>query len=101
MFKDLSPEEFKAKFEADKNAVLLDVRTAQEVSEGSIKGHINIDAFATDFAQQIEKLDKSKNYYVYCRSGRRSANACQVMAQKGFKELYNLEGGYMAWEVAF
>jgi rhodanese-related sulfurtransferase len=101
MFQDLSPEEFKAKAEANKNAVILDVRTAQEIAEGSIKGHIHIDAFAPDFAQQVEKLDKSKTYFIYCRSGRRSANACQIMAQKGFKELYNLDGGYMAWDAAF
>jgi rhodanese-related sulfurtransferase len=43
-------------------------------------------------------LDPSKNYYVYCRSGARSAQACQLMNQMGISSAYNLLGGYMEWE---
>ncbi|MEM9649010.1 MAG: rhodanese-like domain-containing protein, partial [Bacteroidota bacterium] len=47
---------------------------------------------------EIGKLDKSKNYYVYCRSGNRSAQACALMNSIGIETTYNLEGGFMNWE---
>jgi rhodanese-related sulfurtransferase len=97
-FQNLYVDEFKEQYEAHANAQLLDVRTAQEIAMGAIEGAIAIDAFDAQFAAKVGQLDKSKAYFVYCRSGRRSANACQIMAQQGFSELYNLEGGYMAWE---
>ena len=97
-YEDLYVDDFKEKIETDSNAVILDVRTQEEVDAGSIEGHININIFDDTFAEEVSKLDKSKTYLVYCRSGRRSANACQVMASKGFEKLFNLEGGYMAWE---
>ena len=97
-FKNLDVEDFKEAYEGHGNAALLDVRTPEEISQGAIDGASSINFFDSDFAARVEKLDKSKAYFVYCRSGRRSANACQIMGQKGFKELYNLDGGYMAWE---
>ena len=45
-----------------------------------------------------ETLDKSKNYYVYCRSGARSANACAIMNELGFENAYNLLGGIIEWD---
>jgi rhodanese-related sulfurtransferase len=48
----------------------------------------------------LEELDKSKNYYVYCKAGGRSAQACSIMSQMGFANTYNLEGGMMHWEGA-
>ena len=57
-----------------------------------------IDADPHDFLASIEKLDKSKSYFVYCRSGARSGQACQLMSQMGFSAVYNLEGGVLAWE---
>ena len=97
-FENLYVDEFKESYEAHTNAVLLDVRTPEEIAQGTIDGSININAFDADFAAKLGKLDSSKAYFVYCRSGRRSANACQLLAKQGVKELFNLEGGYMAWE---
>lgn len=77
---------------------VIDVRTAREVSQGKIKKAQNIDVMDTSFAQKLAKLDKSKPYLVYCRSGQRSAKACRMMAKEGFEELYNLKGGYMSWQ---
>lgn len=77
---------------------VIDVRTAREVSQGKIKKAQNIDVMDTSFAQKLVKLDKSKPYLVYCRSGQRSAKACRMMAKEGFEELYNLKGGYMSWQ---
>jgi len=49
------------------------------------------------FLEEVSKLDKSKNYYIYCRSGNRSGQACDIMEQLGFETTYNLEGGFMQW----
>ncbi len=77
--------------------VLLDVRTAQEVASGIIPGAVHIDISRPDFIEKINQLDKSKSYVVYCRSGRRSVSACNMMANEGFQQLYNLQGGILSW----
>jgi rhodanese-related sulfurtransferase len=56
-----------------------------------------IDYNSSDFEQQLDGLDKSKTYLVYCRSGNRSGKACHTMLDKGFKQVYNLDGGISAW----
>ena len=82
----------------DDNAVIIDVRTEDEFKEGMILGALNIDIYkGQGFIYLIEELDKSKNYYVYCRSGGRSSQACSIMNQMGFENTYNLLGGMMEW----
>jgi rhodanese-related sulfurtransferase len=96
---NLTQEDWVSQFEADENAVILDVRTEDEFNEGFIANAINIDIHrGQDFVNEIENLDKSKNYYVYCRSGMRSAKACEIMNQLGFENAYNLIGGITEWE---
>lgn len=96
---NLTQEDWVLQFEADENAVILDVRTEDEFNEGFIANAINIDIHrGQDFVNEIENLDKSKNYYVYCRSGMRSAKACEIMNQLGFENAYNLIGGITEWE---
>lgn len=96
---DLSQEEWEKQLEADNNAVVLDVRTQDEVDEGIIPNAINIDIHkGQGFIYELEKLDKTKNYYVYCRSGARSGQACGIMNQLDFKNAYNLVGGIMGWQ---
>lgn len=98
---NLSQQDWKSKLEADTNAVILDVRTEDECNEGIIPNAINIDIFkGQGFIYRLEELDKTKNYYVYCRSGARSAQACGIMNQMGFENTYNLEGGFMQWQGA-
>lgn len=83
----------------DDNAFMLDVRTPQEFEEGYIPGAVNIDIYlGQGFLEELGKLDKSKNYYVYCRSGARSGQACAIMNSIGIENAYNLEGGFMNWE---
>ena len=95
---NLTQEDWVSQYEADKNAVILDVRTELEYNEGSIANAINIDIYEGQvFITRLEDLDKSKNYYVYCRSGARSANACELMASLGFENAYNLLGGILEW----
>lgn len=96
---NLTQEDWVLQFQADENAVILDVRTDDEFNEGFIANAINIDIHrGQDFVNEIENLDKSKNYYVYCRSGMRSAKACEIMNQLGFENAYNLIGGITEWE---
>jgi rhodanese-related sulfurtransferase len=95
----LTQEDWVSQFEADENAVILDVRTEDEFNEGFIANAINIDIHSgQDFVNEIETLDKNKNYYVYCRSGMRSAKACEIMNQLGFENAYNLIGGITEWD---
>ena len=98
MIEDLSQEEWAEQLASDDNAVILDVRTDAEVAEGIIPNAIQIDFNkGQEFINEIETLDKSKNYYLYCRSGNRSGQACQIMEQLGFENAYNLEGGMLQW----
>ncbi len=95
---DLTQDEWAEQLENDDNAVVLDVRTDDEVTDGIIKNAIHIDIYkGQEFINKIEELDKSKNYYVYCRSGNRSGQACAIMDELGFKNAYNLEGGILQW----
>lgn len=96
---NLTQEDWVSQFEADENAAILDVRTEEEFNEGFITNAINIDIYkGQDFVTEIEALDKNKNYYVYCRSGMRSAKACEIMNQLGFENAYNLIGGITEWD---
>ena len=97
--KELSQEEWREQLAEDQNAQILDVRTQEEVDEGYIPNAKNIDIYkGQEFLDEVEQLDKSKNYYVYCRSGKRSAQACSIMDEKGFNKTFNLKGGFSEWE---
>ena len=93
----LSPEEF-AHMMATEDVVLLDVRTPREVSDGKIDGAVELDFNAPDFADRIADLDPAPTYLVYCAAGGRSNKACQLMADEGFERVYNLDGGFTAWQ---
>ena len=96
---DLTQEEWTEKFEANDHALILDVRTEDEFEDGSIPNAINIDIYqGQEFISGLKQLDKSKSYFVYCRSGSRSAQACAIMNQLGFENAFNLEGGFLDWE---
>lgn len=81
----------------DSSTVFLDVRTPAEFAEGHIEGSINVNLMDPTFMSQISQMDKSKTYYVICRSGGRSSSACGAMANSGFENAYNAEGGMMSW----
>tara|TARA_R110002049_G_scaffold3795_5_gene27588 strand:- start:66839 stop:67183 length:345 start_codon:yes stop_codon:yes gene_type:complete len=96
---ELTQEEWLSQLENDDNAVVLDVRTDAEVADGIIPNAIHIDIYkGQEFIDEVDALDKSKNYYVYCRSGNRSGKACQIMEELGFENAYNLLGGMLEWE---
>lgn len=97
---DLTQQEWVEQLGKDQNAIILDVRTEDEVGEGFIPNAINIDVKEPqEFLDKVNELDKTKNFYVYCRSGARSSQACAVMNQMcAIPNTYNLLGGFMAWE---
>ena len=96
---ELAPDAWAELQEQTSESVILDVRTEEEFESGYIKGALNMDIRGgPDFLDSIESLDKSKSYFLYCRSGARSGQACQLMSQMGFSALYNLDGGVLAWE---
>lgn len=94
--KNLSVDEF-AQMAADKQNVILDVRTPGEFSAGHISGAVNLDYNARDFQEQAAALDKRKTYLVHCATGVRSARACAKLSRLGFPNLFNLPGGFKAW----
>ena len=93
---ELNQSQWRDQLEKDANAVVLDVRTNAEVAEGMIPNAQQIDIMnAANFMEKVKQLDTSKNYYIYCRSGGRSAQACMIMNSLGFTNTYNLIGGMM------
>jgi rhodanese-related sulfurtransferase len=82
---------------ANENVQLIDVRTPQEYADGFIKGAKNINVNDTNFESEIQKLDKTKPVYIYCRSGARSQTAAKKMVELGFNQVVDLQGGYMNW----
>lgn len=83
---------------ASADTVILDVRTQEEVDAGIIPGAIHIDVLKSGFKNKAAELDTSKTYVVYCRSGRRSVTASEIMVNElNFTDVKNLEGGYNAW----
>lgn len=94
--KVVSPAEFKELMQ-EEGVQLIDVRTPGEVSEGMIEGATNIDYNGANFKEQIDALDRDQPVLVYCRSGGRSGRAAAMMKEMGFKEVYDLQGGYMNW----
>ncbi len=95
--KNLSPSEFLNGIQQDPDAVVIDVRTPEEFVEKRIHGALNIDIYAPGFQSEIDKLDRSKSYFVYCRSGSRSFHAGLYMAQQGFSSVFNLDSGIIGW----
>ena len=96
---NLNQSQWRSQLQEDDNAIILDVRTDMEVAEGMIPNARQINIQDTvGFMEKIKQLDTSKNYYVYCRSGGRSGQACMIMNSLGFQNTYNLMGGMMEWD---
>jgi len=90
-------EDFQIKMTEAENAIILDVRTPEELMAGYIEGASNVDFRADDFQSKLDSLDKNSTYLVYCASGGRSRNAADMMKELGFKTVYDLAGGFKGW----
>lgn len=93
----LSPQQFNEKLSATSNGIIVDVRTPEEYAEGHLTGSKLINYYDDTFKNQLSLLDKSKPVFVYCRSGKRSGASAQLLIELGFKEVYDLQGGFTAW----
>lgn len=82
------------------NRIVLDVRTPEEFADGHVEGAVMIDFYEPDFAEQIAGLDRDGSYLLYCRSGNRSEQARALMADLGFSDVADVEGGIVAWTEA-
>lgn len=96
---NVNVEQFSKLVDANKG-VVLDVRTPGEWEEGTIGDAIKINYYDSDFETQLEKLNKEEPVLVYCKKGGRSAGAAEILKNKGFKKVFNLEGGISAWKDA-
>lgn len=91
---------FAEKLKSNKNPQLLDVRTPEEFNSEHIENATNVNWNSDDFLTKSENYDKSKPIFVYCKVGGRSSQAASKLAELGFSEIYNLEGGIMKWNAA-
>jgi thioredoxin 1 len=94
----LDAPRFQIKLNKTPNAQLIDVRTPDEYAGGHLKKSKNIDYNGNDFEGQLNTLSKTKPVFVYCLSGGRSAAAANLMRKKGFKQVYELDGGFLKWK---
>jgi rhodanese-related sulfurtransferase len=92
----LMASDFVSQYKKTSDAVLVDVRTPEEFRAGHIEGAVNIDFENPSFQTEIQKLDTTKSYFVYCRSGNRSGQALSVMDKVGMKNTYELKGGIVS-----
>jgi thioredoxin 1 len=95
----LTSDSFEKRLNEDKNQQIVDVRSPDEFSKSHIENAFNINLEGKEFHQQVSALDKSRPVFVYCLSGGRSAKAAAYMRKKGFKEVYELNGGLMQWNL--
>ena len=98
--KTITVPDFEQKLNGTQAAQLVDVRTPGEFAGGHLKNAVNMDVNGDKVSQQFATLDKARTVFVYCKAGGRSAHAAGMLADMGFKEVYNLDGGIMKWESA-
>ena len=95
---DLSQQDWAQMAKEDANGLIIDVRTDMELEEGKISNAIQCNIQnSVRFMEDVKRFDPNKNYYVYCKAGGRSGQACAIMNQMGFDNAYNLLGGFQEW----
>ena len=79
------------------NITILDVRTSQERAHGYINNSTHIDFYDDSFLEKVNLLNKENSIYIYCKVGGRSTKVSEKISELGFKDVYNLEGGFISW----
>ena len=95
----LSTKEFKKKWNNSDDALLLDIRTPEEIAKGYLKDAVFIDFYDSSFKQQVSAIDKNKKVFIYCAIGGRSWDAAKIMHEMGFQNVYDLKGGIIVWKI--
>jgi rhodanese-related sulfurtransferase len=98
--KTIEAKDFAETMNTTQNPQILDARTPEEFTEGHIDNAANVNWLGDRFVADAEKFDKTKPVFVYCKSGRRSKKATEKLQELGFKNIYELEGGFMKWSAA-
>ncbi|UKM64663.1 rhodanese-like domain-containing protein [Flavobacteriaceae bacterium GSB9] len=93
----IEPEQLSVVLQQDEDIQLIDVRTPKEYNELHIKGAVNFNFYDENFAEHLIALNKEKPVYVYCRSGKRSAQSVAELKKQGFTTIYDLQGGILNW----
>jgi rhodanese-related sulfurtransferase len=88
------------KNKGNNNFVILDIRTPEEFKDGHIEGALNVDFRSGNFPNEIDRFDKNKTYFVYCRTGNRSYDAVTLMGPLGFRSIVRLAGDITGWKGA-
>jgi len=78
--------------------VVLDVRTPEEYQKEHLENAKLLDIKSNDFEDKLENMDKDKEYYVYCKAGKRGCKAAEIMHEHGFKKVINITGGINKWK---
>ena len=100
-FEEMEPKEvftILEKHRDNPDFVILDVRTPEEYDGGHIENAYLLNFRSDSFKDELEKMDKNKKYYVYCRTGRRSRKAVKLMKERGYNEAHNVIGGIDKWK---
>ena len=98
---DVTPQEAFALIQENQDNpdfVIIDVRTPEEFAQEHIENALNLNYHSETFRDELNQLDKSKTYLIYCQSGNRSRNALNIMAELDFKEAHNMLGGIAGWK---
>lgn len=98
--KSIKPEDFAQKIKATSQPQILDVRTPKEFSDQHLDNAVNINWNSEEFDKKVAELDQSKPVFVYCLSGGRSSKAAGKLAELGFKEIYEMDGGIVKWNAS-
>ena len=97
---NIKPEEARYFIET-KSPVVIDIRTPEEHAAGHLGAtSLVMDYYAPDFKDRLAKLDRNSGYLLYCRSGRRTGAALQIMKDLGFTDIHDIAGGMVAWTAA-
>ena len=96
---DLSQDAWSLKQAQTEGSLIIDVRTQEEYETGHLLNSQLLDIQEPQtFFDSIKRFDKSRSYFIYCRSGSRSAMACQILKQQGILNCFNLLGGILDWQ---
>ncbi|EKQ54254.1 MAG: Rhodanese-related sulfurtransferase [Methanobacterium sp. Maddingley MBC34] len=99
-FITITPDSALDLIEKESEITILDIRPYDEFKKEHIPGAVNLDYDGHQFQSKVEKLDKDKNYLIYCKSGVRGGYFLQKMRESGFNGAYNILGGFVAWKIS-
>lgn len=86
-----------SKQNGDPNFVILDIRTPKEFKTGHLQGAVLLDYYSKTYTNELRRLDKTKTYLIYCRSGNRSGKSLGLIKIMGFQSVYNMDQGIIGW----